>query len=224
MYRDIIAGLASWKDKADRQPAVVTGAVSVGKTTAVKEFAERFYNKLIIFDLQKDPSILSGELTRKNFDEKTQAYMDVTESKEDILVVIDHLDTEKVGNHQAAEVLRFICYNLMDYNVCVITSLNVWRIFSEGLLARFDLFEMYPVSLREFLIINRDRELLECVEHMTEKEKMKYEIAGELGLLERVLNDGWRSLTAKETGRIGGLVTRRKRQMAAEGKNENEEK
>ena len=57
------------------------------------------------------------------------------------------------------------------------------------------------------------------LEHMTEKEKMKYEIAGELGL-----NDGWRSLTAKETGRIGGLVTRRKRQMAAEGKNENEEK
>ena len=53
---------------------------------------------------------------------------------------------------------------------------------------------------------------------------MKYEIAGELGLLERVLNDGWRSLTATETGRIGGLVTRRKRQMAAEGKNENEEK
>ena len=41
------------------------------------------------------------------------------------------------------------------------------------------------------------------LEHMTEKEKMKYEIAGELGLLERVLNDGWRSLTAKETGRIG---------------------
>ena len=46
--------------------------------------------------------------------------------------------------------------------------------------------------------------------HMTEEEKMKYEIAGELGLLDRVLNDGWRSLTAKETGRIGGLVTRRR--------------
>ena len=58
------------------------------------------------------------------------------------------------------------------------------------------------------------------LEHMTEKEKMKYEIAGELGLLDRVLNDGWRSLTAKETGRIGGLVTRRKRQMAAEEQKE----
>lgn len=56
--------------------------------------------------------------------------------------------------------------------------------------------------------------------YMTEEEKMKYEIAGELGLLDRVLNDGWRSLTAKETGRIGGLVTRRKRQMAAEEQKE----
>lgn len=56
--------------------------------------------------------------------------------------------------------------------------------------------------------------------HMMEEEKMKYEIAGELGLLDRVLNDGWRSLTAKETGRIGGLVTRRKRQMAAEEQKE----
>ena len=62
------------------------------------------------------------------------------------------------------------------------------------------------------------------INQIMRKQKMKYEIAGELGLLDRVLNDGWRSLTAKETGRIGGLVTRRKRQMAAEGKNENEEK
>ena len=56
--------------------------------------------------------------------------------------------------------------------------------------------------------------------HMTEEEKMKYEIAGELGLLDRVLNDGWRSLTAIETGRIGGVVTRRKRQMSAEEQKE----
>lgn len=48
--------------------------------------------------------------------------------------------------------------------------------------------------------------------NLTEEEKLKYEIAGELGLLDRVLNDGWKSLTSKETGRIGGLVTRRKRQ------------
>lgn len=43
-------------------------------------------------------------------------------------------------------------------------------------------------------------------------EKLKYEIAEELGLLDRVLDEGWKSLSSKETGRIGGMITRRKRQ------------
>lgn len=45
------------------------------------------------------------------------------------------------------------------------------------------------------------------------EELMKYEIAEELGLLDTVLKEGWQSLTAKETGKIGGLVTKRKRDM-----------
>ena len=43
-------------------------------------------------------------------------------------------------------------------------------------------------------------------------EKLKYEVAEELGLLDRVLSDGWKSLTSKETGRIGGIVTKKKRE------------
>lgn len=50
---------------------------------------------------------------------------------------------------------------------------------------------------------------------LSEDEKMKYEIAQEMGLLDQVLTDGWRSLSAKETGRIGGLITKRKREKAA---------
>jgi len=41
--------------------------------------------------------------------------------------------------------------------------------------------------------------------------KLKYEIAKELGLLEKVEKDGWKSLTPKESGRIGGILSRRKR-------------
>ena len=44
------------------------------------------------------------------------------------------------------------------------------------------------------------------------EEKMKYEVAEELGLLDRVLSEGWKSLTSKETGRIGGMVTKKKRE------------
>jgi len=42
-------------------------------------------------------------------------------------------------------------------------------------------------------------------------EKIKYEIARELGLIEKVVQNGWKSLSPKETGRIGGLVNKRKK-------------
>lgn len=51
------------------------------------------------------------------------------------------------------------------------------------------------------------------LENLTPEEKLKYEIAEELGLLERVMEGGWKSLSAKETGRVGGLMTKRKREM-----------
>lgn len=45
------------------------------------------------------------------------------------------------------------------------------------------------------------------------REKIKYEIADELGLREKVDSLGWSGLTAEETGRIGGLMTKRKKDM-----------
>ncbi len=47
------------------------------------------------------------------------------------------------------------------------------------------------------------------------EEKLKYEIAEELGYLDKVMDSGWKSLTAKESGRIGGLMTKRRREMKA---------
>ncbi len=51
------------------------------------------------------------------------------------------------------------------------------------------------------------------VHHMTPEETLKFEIAQELGLGERVLAGGWRCLTSKESGRIGGMITKRKREL-----------
>lgn len=45
------------------------------------------------------------------------------------------------------------------------------------------------------------------------REKMKYEIAEELGLRDKVDECGWGGLTAEETGRIGGIMTRRKKKL-----------
>lgn len=41
---------------------------------------------------------------------------------------------------------------------------------------------------------------------------MKYEIAEELGLLDKVKESGWKSLTSKESGKIGGILANRKKE------------
>ncbi len=46
------------------------------------------------------------------------------------------------------------------------------------------------------------------------EDKMKFEIAAELGLADKVIAGGWRSLTAKESGRIGGLITKKRREQS----------
>ena len=38
----------------------------------------------------------------------------------------------------------------------------------------------------------------------------KYEVAKELGIYDKVLEKGWGSLTAEETGRVGGMLRKRK--------------
>ena len=49
------------------------------------------------------------------------------------------------------------------------------------------------------------------LEELTPEELVKYEIAKELGLFERVMTNGWGSLSAKETGRIGGILAKRRK-------------
>ena len=59
-------------------------------------------------------------------------------------------------------------------------------------------------------------------EQLTQKDKMKYEIAEELGLLDKVKESGWKSLSAKESGRIGGIMTNRIKKMKAKEEEQNQ--
>ena len=61
--------------------------------------------------------------------------------------------------------------------------------------------------------MNKEKEIEAYLRgELPEEEKIKYEIAEEIGILDKVLENGWKSLSAKETGRIGGLMTRRRKE------------
>ena len=54
--------------------------------------------------------------------------------------------------------------------------------------------------------MNKDKEVEAYRQgNLTTEEQTKYEIARELGILDKVLENGW-----KETGRIGGMMAKKK--------------
>jgi len=57
---------------------------------------------------------------------------------------------------------------------------------------------------------NKDKKI--DLNNIKPEEEIKYEIAKELGYLDKVMATGWKSLTAKESGRIGGIMTKKKRE------------
>lgn len=51
---------------------------------------------------------------------------------------------------------------------------------------------------------------------LSQKDILKYEIAKELGLEDKIISGGWKSLTSKESGRIGGILNKRLRDIKKE--------
>ncbi|MBO8158895.1 small, acid-soluble spore protein, alpha/beta type [Thermosyntropha sp.] len=51
---------------------------------------------------------------------------------------------------------------------------------------------------------------------LTEKDRLKVEIAKELGLWEQIEREGWDSLSNAACGRIGGIMSKRLRQTRKE--------
>lgn len=52
---------------------------------------------------------------------------------------------------------------------------------------------------------------MQALKLLTRAERLKYEAAAELGLLEKLIEVGWGGLTARETGLIGARVAGRGR-------------
>ena len=53
---------------------------------------------------------------------------------------------------------------------------------------------------------------------LSKEERMKYEAARELGLMDKLKSVGWAGLSAAESGRVGGLVGAKKRRLNQQNK------
>ncbi len=63
----------------------------------------------------------------------------------------------------------------------------------------------------DIMVEKNDKKKIKKKKELTPDDIMKLEIAKEIGLMDKVEELGWGGLTAKETGRIGGLMTAKKK-------------
>lgn len=54
-----------------------------------------------------------------------------------------------------------------------------------------------------------DVKTVDDIKKLDKEEQAKWEIAAELGLFDKVTSSGWKSLTSRESGRIGGILAAR---------------
>ena len=64
-----------------------------------------------------------------------------------------------------------------------------------------------------WLGLSKKKEIEIDLNNIKPEEELKYEIAKELGYIDKVMSTGWKSLSAKESGRIGGIMTKRRKEV-----------
>lgn len=67
---------------------------------------------------------------------------------------------------------------------------------------------------------NNKQEKTFTIKDMEPEQLMKYEIAKELGLYDKVVNEGWKSLSARESGKIGGMISSKLKSIKATDNNQ----
>ena len=66
MERSAMKALVAWKEKANRKPLFVTGCRQCGKTWLMTEFGNRYFEKTLIFNFEKEPAI--ADIFKYNLD------------------------------------------------------------------------------------------------------------------------------------------------------------
>ncbi len=159
-FRTILDELEQWRSSANRKPLILRGARQVGKTSAVRMFAEG-YDEYLEFNLEKkeDRELFSNDLGATELLQLLLISRH-NEGKGKILVFIDEIQQSP----QAIQVLRYFYEECPDVHVIAAGSLLEITMDKEKIsfpVGRVSYLNMYPLTFREFLLATGQRLLLE---------------------------------------------------------------
>lgn len=154
MERDIIKKLVEWKDATNRKPLILTGVRQCGKTYALKEFGNRYFEDTAYFNFEQnqylasafdydfDPNRILQELTTAVHGQKIIAGK--------TLVIFDEIQ----ACPNTITSLKYFCENMPNLHLACAGSLLGVALNHETIsfpVGKVDRLQMYPMSFSEFL-------------------------------------------------------------------------
>lgn len=175
--RRIIAYLEEWKLKKTRKPLVLRGARQVGKTHAVKLFAQNNFTNFIYINLDRseDRQIFGRIDSLSDFIKTVEVTLHQKLTPGDTLLFIDEIQ----NSPKLIELLRFFYEELPGLHVIVAGSLLEAVIEKSGLampVGRVEYAYMHPLTFFEFLEAGKNDELLKFLQELNPDDQIPLSI------------------------------------------------
>ena len=164
MDRKILKNFIEWKSESGRKPLVVTGVRQCGKTYAIKDFGNRFFENLAYFNFEGNTALQSifeydFNVTRIVVELERYSKQKITDGK--TLVFFDEIQ----ACPKAIISLKYFCEDRSGLHVIAAGSLLGVVIRKSEIsfpVGKVERLQMFPMSFEEFLMaIDDGRSLLE---------------------------------------------------------------
>lgn len=165
-YREIIKELEIWAQEKSRKPLILRGARQVGKTTAVKMFAESF-DQFIYLNLEKaeERRILEDEYPFNELVGRLFLYAKMQRDASKTLIFIDEIQ----HSPKAVALLRYFYEEAGDLYVIAAGSLleSLMGANISFPVGRVEYMALRPCSFTEFLRATDEKQSLDLLENLT---------------------------------------------------------
>ncbi|MBE5943388.1 MAG: ATP-binding protein [Lachnospiraceae bacterium] len=167
MYRNIINELATWYEEPRKRILYIKGALGVGKTWTVTDFATGFFEGYKLIDLSVDTafkSILSSDsdidTIISNLDFMLEQHFGEIDYTKQLLIFDEVQDVQDIDRFFYEYAKRH-----RNYVICLIASSMKITEFEYHHKDVFNIIRMRPMTFDEFLIANKATPLISAIEN-----------------------------------------------------------
>ena len=165
--RTVFRRLKQWKEAPERKPLILRGARQVGKTSAVKRFAEEYFEDVVYINLERaeDWEAFHDIRSLCDFERTVRVVLGKALTPGKTLVFLDEIQHAP----GLIELLRFFYEERPTLHVVAAGSLLEVMLLREGLempVGRVEYARMYPMTFFEFLGAMGKVDLLHYLENV----------------------------------------------------------